>query len=375
MFRRILRSLFGGGASPAATPSANTSPAAAASRDLVPGTPAYKAAQKRVVAAILQLRAVVKTGSAQEIGAAIDAFKAKATADDLEPRELAGEVAKAAHMLTVLAYTDRLNRGEGVQSMAVMSDGEPAYFRAAIANRETVRGDNYGQLDVGEKGIFYDGDKRLTVIWPKVLTIGVDRESLIIHPARGGQPQTFYLSSEREAQLAHVVASMIFKQQTATPAAATRRKRPAPALVTPPDEPALAPLDVGSAGACNFNVVGESHYQGRLRNISASGRSFTAVLMPEPTNAVDPNAIRVVAEGADTVAYLSKEDAVHYGPVFDLVAQHKRVGTCQARITGGAGEKRSFGVLLSLRDADELLIFLGQTLQSGTAAAEDIQPF
>ena len=64
--------------------------------------------------------------------------------------------------------------------------------------------------------------------------------------------------------------------------------------------------------ACNFNLVGESHYQGRLRNISMSGRSFTAVLLPEPTNAFDPNAIRVVAEGADTIGYLSKEDAVHY---------------------------------------------------------------
>jgi len=328
-----------------------------------------------VVAAILELRAVVKTGSAQEIEAAIDVFKAKATADDLEPRELAGEVAKAEHMLTVLAYTDRLNRGEGVQSMAVMSDGEPAYFRATRANRDTARGDDYGQLDVGEKGIFYDGDKRVTIVWRNVLTIGIDREALIIHPARGGRPHTFYLRSEREAELARAVASNIFKQQTAPPVAATRRKRPASVAVAAQEEPALTPLDVGSAGACNFNIVGESHYQGRLRNLSASGRSFTALLMPEPTNAFDPNAIRVVAEGADTIGYLSKEDAVHYGPVFDLLAHHQRVGTCQARLTGGAGEKRSFGVLLSLRDADELLIFLRQTLESGSAAAEDIQPF
>ena len=77
-------------------------------------------------------------GSAEEIPAAVDVFKAKAVADDLEPRELAGEVASAEHMLTVLACADRLNRGEGLQAMAVMPDGEPAYFRATVS-RETAR--------------------------------------------------------------------------------------------------------------------------------------------------------------------------------------------------------------------------------------------
>jgi hypothetical protein len=139
-------------------------------------------AQKAVVAAILELRAVVAKGSAEQIAAAIEVFKAKATAGDLEPRELADEMAKAEHMLTVLAYTDRLNRGEGVQAMAVMPDGESAYFRATNVSRETKRDDDYGQLDIAEKAIFYDGEKRLTIVWGKVLTIGIDRELLIVHP-------------------------------------------------------------------------------------------------------------------------------------------------------------------------------------------------
>jgi HIRAN domain len=333
-------------------------------------------AQKALVAAILELRAVVDSGTAEQISAAIDVLKAKAAAGDLEPRELAGEVAKAEHMLTVLAYTDRLNRGEGVQAMAVMPDGEPAYFRATNVSRETARDDDYGQLDIGEKGIFYDGEKRLTIVWGKVLTIGIDRELLIVHPTGGGTPHTFGVRNQREAQLAHVVASAIFKQQAATATPAARRKRPAPPAVTPPDERSLVALDIGSAaGVCNFNIVGESHYQGRLRNICTSGRSFTAVLMPEPTNAVDPNAIRVVAEGADTIGYLSKEDAVYYAPVFALLSQHNRVGTCRAQLTGGVGEKRSFGVLLNLRDRDELLIFIRDTLAPGTAVAGDVQPF
>ena len=106
-----------------------------------------------------------------------------------------------------------------------------------------------------------------------------------------------------------------------------------------------------------------------------SGRSFTAVLLPEPTNAFDPNAIRVVAEGADTIGYLSKEDAVHYAPAFELLARHDRVGTCRAQLTGGVDEKRSFGVLLNLRQVDELLIFIRDTLEPGQPVAGDVKPF
>jgi hypothetical protein len=330
-------------------------------------------AQKTLVAAILELRAVIKSGTAQQIAAAIDVFTAKAVAYDLEPRELTGEVAKAEHMLTVLAYADRLNQGEGVQVVATMPDGESAYFHATNVSRETARDDDQGGLAIGEKGIFYDGEKRVTIVWDKVLTIGVDRELLIVHPTKGGKPQTFGMGNEREARLAHTVASMILKQRATTAVPAPRRKRATPPAVTP-DERSLPALDIGS-GACNFNIVGESHYQGRLRNIGMTGRSFTAVLIPEPTNAFDPNAIRVVAEGADTIGYLSKEDAVHYAPVFELLARHNRVGTCRAQLTGGVGEKRSFGVLLNLREVDELLTFIRNTLEPGQAVAADVKPF
>lgn len=359
MLRAFLRSVFGGADSTAAKSAAPTPDA-----------------QKVVVAAILELRAVVDSGSAEQIATAVDVFNAKATAGDLEPRELADEVAKAERMVTVLAYADRLNRGEGVQAMAVMPDGEPAYFRATSVSRETARDDDYGQLDIGEKGIFYDGEKRLTIVWNKVLTIGIDGQSLIVHPARGGTPHTFGLHNPRETSLAHAVASTIFKQQAATGTPPTRRKRSAPPVVTPPDELSLGTFDIGAAaGTCNFNIVGEASYQGRLRNVCKLGRSFTAVLMPEPTNAFDPNAIRVVAKGADTIGYLSKEDAVYYAPVFELLGRHNRVGTCRAQLTGGVGEKRSFGVLLSLRERDDLLIYIRDTLEPDAALAADVEPF
>lgn len=280
---------------------------------------------------------------------------AKSFARDLRTER---SVKTVSGLIAALPYTDRLSRGEGVQVMTTMPDGESAYFHQTNVSRETGRDDDdFGGLAIGEKGIFYDGDRRLTIVWNKVLTIGVDREALIVHPTRGGKPQTFYMRSEREARLAHTVASMLLKQQATTAAPATRRKRAAPPAVAPPDERSLPALDIGSAaGPCNFNIVGESHYQGRLRNISKSGRSFTAALMPEPTNAFDPHAIRVAAEGGNTIGYLSKEDAVHYAPVFELLARHNRVGACRAQLTGGVGEKRSFGVLLNLRELDELLI-------------------
>jgi hypothetical protein len=324
-----------------------------------------------MVDAILELRAVVENGNADEILAAIETFKAKATAGDLEPREQASEVAKAQHMLTVLAYMSRLNNGEGVQPMALMPDGEPAYFRAVNASRDTGRlDDDYGQLDITQQGIVYEGDKRVAITWTKVVSMSTDSEALQVQSATGKE-HTFWLPNPMQAVLAHTVATLL-KAQSLT--ARSSRKSRAGVPTEPVSEPSLARIDIG-AGACNFNVVGESHYQGRLRNISNAGRSFTALVMPEPTNAVDPNAIRVVADGADTVAYLSKEDAVYYAPVFELLARHQRVGTCRALITGGTADKRSFGVLLNLRELDELLTHVRATLEPHTASTIDDSPF
>jgi len=347
---RFIRSLFGGAAGAAHTSQAD--------------------AQNALVTSMLELRGIVTSGNADQITTAIDVFKAKAIAGDLDVREREHEVAKAERMLAVLVYMDRLQRGEGVQQIAVMPDGEPAYFRSASVSRETNRDDDdYGQFDIGARAIFFDGNKRLTIVWSKVLTIGIDGSALIVHPARGGTPQTFYMGNDREASLAHAVASAILTQHTTT-APVKRRRSPAPKSGTQSVETNSPAFDLGSpSGACNFNIVGESHYQGRLRNISASGRSFNVALVPEPTNAFDPNAIRIVAD--DTVGYLSKEDALYYAPVFTLLGQHDRVGTCRAQLTGGAGEKRTFGVLLNLRDVDELLTLIRDTFEPGITTSEE----
>jgi len=106
------------------------------------------------------------------------------------------------------------------------------------------------------------------------------------------------------------------------------------------------------------DVVGESHYQPALEYI-AGGRGadgprnpdHQALLLPEPTNEHDPNAIRVMVTATEggtggLVGYLSREDAVAYRPVIDRLAESGRVTMCQATVTGGWDRMVSFGVHL-----------------------------
>jgi hypothetical protein len=340
------------------------------------------AAQQAMVDAILELRAVVKKGTPDQISAAIETFKAKALAGDLDRRELASEVADAEEMLATLAYTDRLGRREGVESVATRSDGAASYFRARKVSRTVGRDDDTGFLDICDKGLFFDGGKPLVIVWKNVLTIETRDRSLMVHRARGGTPYDFFMRSEQAARLAQLVATTVWKQQAAADTAPssrrTRKRSQAVALAdSTSDEINLPTLDLGSLSVkSDFHIVGESQYQGRLRNVSEStGRTFRAVLMPEPTNAYDPNAIRVVVEGGDTVGYLSREDALRYAPVFALLRRHNHVGLCRARLTGGEGSKRSFGVLLNLREADQLLVDLRNSLEPGAVVDPSVKPF
>jgi hypothetical protein len=118
-------------------------------------------------------------------------------------------------------------------------------------------------------------------------------------------------------------------------------------------------------------VVGVSHYQDALAEIT--GRTgeervrhrVKATLEPEPTNPHDPNAIRVLAAGRH-VGYLSREDAVRYGPAVRLLRENGRVLVCEAVIGGGAPEATTanLGVFLELPRAPEALLE-AQTITRG----------
>ena len=106
---------------------------------------------------------------------------------------------------------------------------------------------------------------------------------------------------------------------------------------------------------CTVEVVGESHYQDALRAICGSSAwedvlcETTAALVPEPTNPHDPNAIQVQVDGR-LVGYLSRQDALEYGPMLKRFAAQGKVGACKAVIAGrGPGsETPNLGVFLHM---------------------------
>jgi hypothetical protein len=108
------------------------------------------------------------------------------------------------------------------------------------------------------------------------------------------------------------------------------------------------------------DVVGESWRQESLDRIAggrtregARNRDHVALLLPEPSNAEDANAVRVIIPVVDggggvLVGYLSREDAVAYRPVIDRLAEGGRVTICHARLKGGWDRGISFGVMLRI---------------------------
>lgn len=72
------------------------------------------------------------------------------------------------------------------------------------------------------------------------------------------------------------------------------------------------------------DVVGESHYKESLRSLfpaklpadGSQSIDTTAILLPEPTNKHDPNAVMVLVQGKH-VGYLAREDAARYAPVLN----------------------------------------------------------
>lgn len=127
----------------------------------------------------------------------------------------------------------------------------------------------------------------------------------------------------------------------------------------------LLPLpDDGRVG-----VVGESHYQQALSLVcqgKVSGDDFdshipvTAVLVPEPENAWDENAVRVdVRTGDQTVkvGYLSSETAQRYQPALLKLRDKGFLCTCPARVAGGGAKK--YGIYLHVVYPENLLVTSG----------------
>jgi hypothetical protein len=128
-------------------------------------------------------------------------------------------------------------------------------------------------------------------------------------------------------------------------------------------------------------VVGESHRQDALRRAAATatgaepfvndvsgrarkiaeverehGRWFRAVLVCEPGNEYDRNAIAVYADGVGMVGYLSRDDATDYQSIFAALRRHGcSAASCPAFLIGGEVSKPFYGVMLCLSSPEKIV--------------------
>jgi predicted Zn-ribbon and HTH transcriptional regulator len=111
---------------------------------------------------------------------------------------------------------------------------------------------------------------------------------------------------------------------------------------------------VGAAvlrGHDTLEVVGESHYQDDLWRLAGGFSAdrircaVAAVLVPEPDNPHDSNAVKVLIDG-HLVGYLSREDAVVYLPgLRRLMAFHNGPIALMGQIVGGGPREDGLGML------------------------------
>jgi hypothetical protein len=102
-------------------------------------------------------------------------------------------------------------------------------------------------------------------------------------------------------------------------------------------------VEARATGYPSQNVVGESQYGPALQKIGRrlgggpEGEAMTtAVLVPEPQNKYDPNAVAVNVDGA-TVGYLPREHAASYSPVLLALAATGVAVSVPARVWWGSG--------------------------------------
>jgi len=104
-------------------------------------------------------------------------------------------------------------------------------------------------------------------------------------------------------------------------------------------------------------VVGESFRQEQLKaTLGELGREFTGILIREPNNAHDVNAVMVYSTQGH-LGYLPREHAIEWAPVLDAVFQAGFKGLAvNAKIHGGEAGKPNIGCVVQLpSDCEELL--------------------
>jgi hypothetical protein len=110
-------------------------------------------------------------------------------------------------------------------------------------------------------------------------------------------------------------------------------------------------------GYREVEVVGELNYQPHLTRLVRAPTDAgvdvdcTALLVPEPSNPYDSNAIRIDIDGG-TVGYLSKANAVSFHERLARVGQSGKTTSCPAKIFSGKktdGTRTPYGVWLEMK--------------------------
>ena len=109
-------------------------------------------------------------------------------------------------------------------------------------------------------------------------------------------------------------------------------------------------------GNFDYEVVGESFYQDRLRQISAGRRergeqhvTFPCHLRFEINAHTHLPAICVDASGGRTVGHFAAEQAEVYAPIIREIEQSGRRAECVAELFGGYANRPTFGVWLDFK--------------------------
>jgi hypothetical protein len=128
--------------------------------------------------------------------------------------------------------------------------------------------------------------------------------------------------------------------------------------VVPPVAPGAYVEATLYPGGETLEVVGESHYQDTLwgivgRRSDERVRHHTvAVLLPEPGNPYDANAVQVLIDG-ELVGYLSRENAVAYRPgLLRLMERANGLVALECAICGGGERADGLGLLGVFLDHD-----------------------
>jgi hypothetical protein len=269
-------------------------------------------------------------------------------------------------------YRRIIDEGRRLPAVASLSSGEPVLWRHDRVWIERHGADGEGRLDLTDKGIFFEASTfQVAVQWPRVSTIERTAASVYIHRSDRSTAYELRHPTETDAETMQLVALHLWRRPPEKVAASASaepyiqprvmRRAVGTVRVRDLDISDDQHTDLGTGAGYTMGIAGESYRQTALRKLSNGRRErgedvfFVAVLVHEPENQYDRNAIRVDIQGGDQVGYLPREDAEAYHRVFAAVKQAGKVAVCRAKLIGGTPGKPSIGVVLDL-DAPESIL-------------------